>query len=220
MAYRHVFLFVATALVAVGCGAGQTRSAADGPDTNETPPRDPNGPPSSADDSAPRSDDAPPRNEEAPPSSSDAPGGGGSLGPLCQQLCARIEAEQCGQGMSIFDMSDACSSGCEVPPGIVPCEPQLAGLFGCLLNLGSLCEGDQTQAEGEACRAAVEDFGDCAEAFEPPDTTEPNPNNPDPPNQGDACTTARGCDCPDDCSSCFCEAESQADLEACTTECM
>src|SRR5262245_25373074 len=147
MAYRHVFLIAVTGLLIAGCGTGQTRAAADGPDTSETPPRDPNGPPSSADDSAPPSDDAAPNSEDAPPSSDDAPpGGGGALAGLCEQLCARLEAEQC----SGSDMSELCSTGCKIPAGIIPCESEAAGLFNCLLGLPTLCSTDEpTPGQGQ-----------------------------------------------------------------------
>jgi hypothetical protein len=235
VAYRQLcsVTFAVLGLVAFGCGGNTTASTATGSTpAGEQPPGNPDQAPSGAD-QAPTSSDTPAANTDGPPASSETPAGsgaGGKLGALCQQLCSSIDqaVNQCSQGKLKLGMDDLCSSSCDIPPTVLPCESELASLLQCFIgNLGSLCvaSGDNNgqdpvpaaQPTVNQCDAAATAAQACAKANHI-DTSDMgmnmDPNPPGGPGPVADCTTGAAC------TQCICNAGADATkVQACATAC-
>jgi hypothetical protein len=233
VAYRQLcaVTFVMLGLVAVGCGGNTTTTAGGSASPgDQQPPTNHDQAPSSSD-KPPSASDQAPASGTTPPSSADSPaggGGGGHLGQLCQQLCSSLAgvADRCSNGMSVFGMDKVCSKAntCQVPANF-PCQNEAAALFSCLIdNLDALCvhgtdssgQGGSQGQQGPAptattCQDVLKTFTSCAAANAPPT---PTPGT----GTGKNCTSAGGCDCPNNCMKCQCQAGRDiTKLQACGT---
>jgi hypothetical protein len=145
VAYRQLcsVTFAVLGLVAFGCGGNTNSTAATGSTPSDNPPANADAPPTGAD-QAPGSTETPPANPDSPPATADTPAGNNGLGALCQQVCSSINqaVNRCSQGMDELGMDDLCdgANACKVPPAVLPCANQIAGLFQCFIdNVALLC---------------------------------------------------------------------------------
>ena len=230
MAYRQLcaMTLAVLGLAAVGCG-GDTNSQASSPEAAQQPPSNPDQPPGNSDQASGNSDQAP-SNPDRPVNNANDPagtGGGGRIGALCQELCSSLDrlSDQCDDMPMMGETNGLCSTDCQVPPNILPCEQEITGVFSCLIdNLQLFCPmSDDNQqdpgpgrppAAASPCQDILRAYTTCAEAH---GITDDDPGDD---NNAPKCSTAGGCDCPSDCMTCTCEAGTNTDaLAACADAC-
>ncbi|HYJ11661.1 MAG TPA: hypothetical protein VEX18_21710 [Polyangiaceae bacterium] len=192
----------------VGCG-GDSASAAFDPTTDDSAPRNPDAPPSGADDSPPNSDDPAPGNADHPQSPGGSSDGGGNAESLCRELCDILDVTECAQGEPVPAARAFCETECVIPQEQLACATVYAAAISCLLGPDSLCVSDDEPGNPfEECGDEFDAADSCEEQYEPPD--------PDP---VEGCTLAGGCSCGDDlCAQCECAAGAQA-ATLCATVC-
>ncbi len=223
MAYRQLcaVTFAVLGFVAVGCG-GDTNTRPSSSEAEQQPPSNSDQPPSNSD-QASNSDPVPSNTDQPPNNATDPAGSGGSgrLGTLCQQLCTSLDQldSRCDRMPMMGDTNALCSSECQVPANILPCEDEIADVFSCLLdNLQLYCPmTDREDPPGKqnpatmACEDIIKTYNKCAAA---------HGITHDEDSKAPKCSVAGGCDCPSDCMACTCAAgNNRADLAACDAVC-
>ncbi len=227
MAYRKLcaVTFAVLGFIAVGCG-GDTNANQSSPEAEKQPPSNADQPPGDSD-QASNADPTPSNPDQASNNATDpaGTGGGGRLGALCQQLCSSLDklADHCGDMPMMGDTKALCSTECVVPANILPCEREIADVFTCLLdNLELFCADanqqnppgrDAQPAAATPCQDIAKTYTKCAEVH---GVTDGDTGG----NKAPKCSTDGGCDCPTACSTCGCEAGTDADaLAACADTC-
>jgi hypothetical protein len=206
--------FAVLGLLAGGCG-GDTNAKASSTETEQQPPSNPDQPPANSERAS--NSDATPSNPDRPISNASEPAGtgaGGRLGTLCQELCRSIEnlGDQCSGGMAMMgDTKSLCSTGCQVPASVLPCEQEIADAFSCLIdNLRQLCAavddagqpGRNPQSTSSVCEDFIKAETTCAEANGITDDGSDDGSK----DNASKCNKAGGCACPTACASCTCAA--------------
>lgn len=231
MAYRRLLSisFALLGLVSSACGGDTNASVGSGSASGDQVPASADPVPGSAD-SVPPSSDRAPSSTEQPPASAEAPAGNGGVGglvALCRQVCSSVDqlADKCSGGMAMTGVGELCDTNCQVPDQAVPCVNELSDLFHCIFdNIGQLCtaatSGDAPSAgNADMCKTTIEDVSKCTKDAGGSVTGD---GGMMPPGDGGSCDTAGGCKkCPDDCSTCACEAGTDIQkLADCASSCM